>query len=37
MVNEVFNRAYLESIPFSELLKIADSLGIDIPENWRNA
>ncbi len=33
MVNEVFNRAYLESIPFSELLKIADSLGIDIPEN----
>ena len=33
MVNEVFNRAYLESIPFSDLLKIADSLGIDIPEN----
>lgn len=33
MANEVFNRAYLESIPFSELLKIADSLGIDVPEN----
>ncbi len=33
MYNEVVNRSYLESCTFSELLKLADSLGVDVPEN----
>lgn len=34
MENVVLNRAYLETLSFSELLKIADKDGIDVPEDF---
>lgn len=34
MENVVLSRAYLETLSFSELLKIADKDGIDVPEDF---
>lgn len=34
MENVAINRNYLESLSFSELSKIADDYGIDVPENF---
>ncbi len=33
MENARINRAYLETLPFSGLLQLADEYGIDVPEN----
>ena len=33
MKKNTITRAYLESLPFSDLLALADTYGIDVPDN----
>ena len=34
METENINRAYLETLSFSDLSKLADEYGVDVPENF---